>query len=150
MGFVEAVKTCFSKYATFSGRARRSEFWWFYLFTLLASLVAAIIDRLIGWQTLSTNTWTVNGEPVEVTSYYNPGWIQVVVSLALILPMISVSVRRLHDRDASGWWWWLQLLNCLCGLGTIILVFAFWIRSGTPGPNKYGPDPKAVVAPGTA
>lgn len=149
MGFVEAVKTCFSKYATFAGRARRSEFWWFYLFTLLASLVATIIDRIIGWQTLSTSTVSVNGEPVEITSYYNPGWIQVVVSLALILPMISVSVRRLHDRDASGWWWWLQLLNCLCGLGTIILLFAFWIREGTQGPNKYGPDPKAA-APSTA
>ncbi len=144
MSFGEAVKTCFSKYATFAGRARRSEFWWFYLFTLIVSLVAYIIDRLIGWN-VSSNMWTVNGQTYEVSSYTNPGWIQLIASLALIIPMISVSVRRLHDRDATGWWWWLQLLNCLCGLGTIILVFAFYIQPGTPGPNKYGADPKGAL-----
>ena len=144
MSFGEAVKTCFSKYVTFAGRARRSEFWWFYLFTLIVSLVAYIVDRLIGWN-VSSNVWTVNGQSYEVSTYTNPGWIQLIASLALVLPMISVSVRRLHDRDATGWWWWLQLLNCLCGMGTIILVFAFYIQPGTPGPNKYGPDPKGAL-----
>ncbi len=137
MGFGEAVKTCLSKYIDFSGRARRSEFWWFYLFLVLVSFVAALIDQAIGWQVVST----ADGE----TFAYNPGWIQCLASLLLVLPWISVTVRRLHDRDATGWWWW---LNVLCFLGPIILFFVFYIQSGTPGPNKYGPDPKAV--PGTA
>ena len=144
MSFTDAIRTCLGKYATFDGRATRSEFWWFYLFTLIVSLVAYIVDRLIGWN-VSSNVWTVNGQSYEVSTYTNPGWIQLIASLALVLPMISVSVRRLHDRDATGWWWWLQLLNCLCGLGTIILVFAFYIQPGTPGPNKYGPDPKGAL-----
>ncbi|MDQ1249195.1 MAG: hypothetical protein QG597_3569 [Actinomycetota bacterium] len=144
MGFVGSVKSCFSKYATFSGRARRSEFWWFYLFTLIVGIVAYVIDRLVGWN-VTTNDVIVNGETYTVASAYNPGWIQVVAGLAVLLPMIAVSVRRLHDRDASGWWWWLQLLNCLCGLGTLILVFAFYIQPGTAGANKYGPDPKSMA-----
>jgi uncharacterized membrane protein YhaH (DUF805 family) len=145
MGFGEAVKTCFSKYATFSGRARRSEFWWFYLFTLIANAAAYIVDRLIGWTAVSFDTMEINGESYTVASTYYPGWIQSIVVLALILPMIAVSVRRLHDRDASGWWWWLNVLNCLCGLGTIILVFAFYIQPSKPGNNKYGPDPTGAV-----
>ena len=133
MGFGEAVKTCLSKYLDFSGRARRSEFWWFYLFIVIVTTVAAGIDLALGWQVVSTD------------GAYSPGWLQSVTILLLVLPWISVTVRRLHDRDATGWWWW---LNVLCVFGPIILFFVFYIQSGTPGPNKYGPDPKAV--PGLA
>lgn len=76
MNFVEAVKTCLSKYADFKGRAARPEFWWFMLFCMLASVVTAVIsERLSG-----------------------------VVSLLLILPAIAATARRLHDIDKSGWW----------------------------------------------
>lgn len=136
MGFGEAVKTCFSKYVVFQGRARRSEFWWFWLFTLLVSIVAGLIDQAIGWQVVATT----DGQ----TFAYNPGWIQSLASLALFLPWISVTVRRLHDRDATGWWWW---LNVLCCIGPLILLFAFYVQPGTAGPNKYGGDPTGV--PGT-
>ncbi len=136
MGFGEAVKTCFSKYAVFQGRARRSEFWWFWVFTLLVSIVAGLIDQAIGWQVVST----AGGE----TFAYNPGWIQSLASLVLVLPWISVTVRRLHDRDATGWWWW---LNVLCCIGPLILLFVYYVQPGTVGPNKYGGDPKGV--PGT-
>lgn len=135
MSFGEAVKTCFSKYATFEGRARRSEFWFFYLFVVIVSAVATLIDNLIGWQ-----VYAVSSEGAAIA--YNPGWIQLLVTLALFIPMISVSVRRLHDRDASGWWWWLGLICCIGGL---ILIFAFYVQPGTPGPNKYGPDPKGAL-----
>jgi uncharacterized membrane protein YhaH (DUF805 family) len=136
MGFGEAVKSCFSKYVTFSGRARRSEFWYFWLFTVLVSLVTGAIDAAIGWQVVTTS----GGETVA----FNPGWVQALASLVLFLPWISVTVRRLHDRDATGWWWW---LNVLCCIGPLVLIFAFYVQPGTAGPNKYGADPKGV--PGT-
>lgn len=139
MGFGEAVKTCFSKYATFSGRATRSEFWWFYLFTLIVGIVAAVIDSLFGF-----NVTQVTGENGSITSFDSGyPWAQVVAYLALLLPMISVSVRRLHDRDASGWWWWLSVLCCI---GTLVLIFAFYVQPTKPGPNKYGPDPQGATA----
>lgn len=139
MGFGEAVKTCLSKYATFSGRARRSEFWWFYLFTLIVSLVASLIDFFLGWN-VTEYVGTEGSVTVANTGF---PWAQTIASLALILPWISVSVRRLHDRDASGWWWW---LNVLCCIGPLILLFVYWIKPGTPGPNKYGEDPKTSPA----
>lgn len=81
MSFMEAVKTCLSKYVTFSGRASRSEFWWFYLFTIIVSVVAGILDGVMG---------TV--------------FIGMIANLALILPTISAGVRRMHDTNRSGWW----------------------------------------------
>jgi uncharacterized membrane protein YhaH (DUF805 family) len=76
VNFVEAVKTCLSKYADFKGRASRPEFWWFMLFCMLASVVIAVISQRISG----------------------------VVSLLLILPAIAATARRLHDIDKSGWW----------------------------------------------
>jgi uncharacterized membrane protein YhaH (DUF805 family) len=76
MTFGESIKTCFKQYATFSGRASRSELWWFLLFTLLVSAGAGIIAEAIG----------------------------ALVYLALLLPNLAVQVRRLHDVDKSGWW----------------------------------------------
>lgn len=76
MGFVEAIKTCFAKYATFEGRARRSEYWYFCLFGFIVSL-------LLGWI------------PV----------VGMLIGLALLLPSIAVFVRRMHDIGKSGWWY---------------------------------------------
>jgi uncharacterized membrane protein YhaH (DUF805 family) len=75
MGFIEAVKTCLQKYATFSGRASRAEFWWFVLFTVIASIAGSMFGEV------------VNG----------------LVSLALLLPSIAVGARRLHDIGKTGW-----------------------------------------------
>jgi uncharacterized membrane protein YhaH (DUF805 family) len=93
MGFVEAIQTCFSKYVTFSGRADRSEYWWFFLFNFLVSLVAELLDYAIGASVIST-----------------------IASLALLLPGIAVAVRRCHDTNHSGWW-------ILCPIYNIILMF---------------------------
>lgn len=76
MNFGQAISTCFSKYATFSGRASRPEFWWFFLFQILISIVASMFGDI------------VNG----------------LVSLALLLPALAVGARRLHDIGKSGWW----------------------------------------------
>jgi uncharacterized membrane protein YhaH (DUF805 family) len=120
MDFMTAVKTCFSKYATFSGRASRSEFWWFVLFNLLVSIVLAIIDAAIF------------GVGEQGT-----GPLGAIYSLAVFLPGLSVTVRRLHDTDRSGWWWWIILIPLV---GFLVLLW-FLVTAGTPGTNRFGPDP---------
>ena len=121
MPFAIAVQKCLSNYTTFSGRAQRSEYWWFILFVLLIVVAAAILDNLLGL------TFDEDGD----------GPIQVVVGLGTFLPMISVSVRRLHDLDRSGWWWWIQLIPLI---GFIVLL-VFTCTRGTEGPNRFGEDP---------
>jgi uncharacterized membrane protein YhaH (DUF805 family) len=116
MGFSEAIATCFSKYATFSGRAPRWEFWFFYLFGVIAGLVGELIDLAAGT--------TV---------------IRVLIGLALLLPNIAVSVRRLHDIDRTGWWYLLVFVPLI---GWIVLLVWYCTR-GTFGPNGYGLDPLA-------
>ncbi len=123
MSFGESVSTVFSKYATFSGRARRSEYWWWQLFYFLVLLVATILDNVIGWKVVNTATST--------------GWLTVLLALALALPTIAVTFRRLHDTGRSGWWW---LLTLVCGIGGII-VFIFCVMDSRPD-NEYGPNPK--------
>lgn len=124
-----AVRTCMSKYVDFSGRARRSEFWYFILFSFLVQIVASILDSIIG-----TDYDTTSG-----------GLISTLVSLALLLPTIAVSARRLHDIGKSGWW---QLIGIIPIIGWILVII--WYATDTrPGDNQYGPDPKNDVAPGT-
>jgi uncharacterized membrane protein YhaH (DUF805 family) len=95
----------------------------------VALIAALIVDNVLGLRI--TND----------TSAFQVGWIYVVVGLALILPSIAVTFRRLHDTDRSGWWW---LLSFLCFIGGII-VLIFCLIEGTRGPNSYGPDPKAAA-----
>ena len=118
MGMPEAVRIALSKYADFTGRARRSEFWWFFLFQALASIVASIVDLAIGFPAL-----------------------QILVGLALLLPNLAVGARRLHDTGRSGWW---QLL-ALVPLVGIILLIVWWATDSEPRPNQHGAPPKPVV-----
>lgn len=120
MNFVEAVKSCLSQYATFRGRARRSEFWYFFLFTILVNIPAAAVDY-------ATDT-TITG---------------FVVSILLFLPSFAVGARRLHDTGRSGWW---QLLLLVPIVGFIVLLV--WWATDSHGPNKYGPNPKEPQALG--
>ena len=119
MSFVDAIKSVFTQYVGFSGRARRSEFWYFYLFTILLSIVASILQRAM---TNSTN-----------------GIVTAIVGLAIVLPSLAVAVRRLHDTSRSGWW---LLIGLIPVVGTIILI-VFWVQD-SHGDNQYGPSPKAV------
>ncbi len=110
MDFPQSIKSCLYKYVEFGGRSARSEYWWFTLFSLIVHLVAITIsDKLY----LAT-------------------------TIALLLPSIAVSVRRLHDKDKSGWW----LLLCLVPILGLILIVWF-CQKGTEGSNSYGNDPLA-------
>ena len=120
MDFQTSVKTCFKKYADFSGRALRSEFWWFVLFSLLGGIVTTIIDVMI------------LGYSIES---YGPA--NIIFTVVLILPGIAVTARRLHDVNRSGWW---QLIYFTI-IG-ILLILVWNITEGEKKKNIYGPPIK--------
>lgn len=110
-------------YAVFKGRARRREYWMFTLFQLLFSIVALALDYVLGF--------AEDGSGV-ISSIY---------SLAMLLPSLAVSVRRLHDVNRSGWFMFIALVP----LVGIIWLLVLDCTEGTDGPNEYGPDPKGWV-----
>lgn len=114
MSFKDAVVTCFKKYVDFSGRARRSEFWYFSLFTAIANLILSLIF----------------GEASIVISLF---------SLATLLPSLSVSWRRMHDIGKGGAWNFIVLIP-LVGW---ILVLVWCCKDSQAGSNRFGPNPKA-------
>jgi len=123
MGFMTAVTTCYGKYVTFTGRARRSEFWWFFLWTILVAIVASIIDHVV--------------DPPPAGVPYSVGIVYGLFMLINLLPGLAVEIRRLHDTNHSGWW----LFICLVPILGFLLLLYWFIIGGTSGDNKYGPDP---------
>jgi uncharacterized membrane protein YhaH (DUF805 family) len=116
MDFGQAIKTCLNKYATFSGRATRSEYWYFFLFLMIVNIVASVLDS------------TIFGDmPV----------LYLIATLVLLIPSIAAGVRRLHDTDKSGWW---LLLGLIPVIGAIVLI-VFFCQRGTVGTNQFGPNP---------
>ncbi len=124
MTMIDAVKTVLGKYATFSGRAARPEFWWYTLFLLVLVAVLNIIDGAIIAPMLGFEPFQAEaGEPIST-----------LVALALVIPTIAVSVRRLHDTDRSGWWY---LIGIVPIIGTLLLLW-WYTRPGTEGQNRFG------------
>ena len=114
MSFFEAVAACFSKYATFSGRSSRAEFWWFALFNILAALMLLNLVASFAGAVAAQN-------------------VVVVYNLAILVPTLAVGARRLHDMGHSGWW---QVLH-ITGIGSVILFF--WMMfAGNPDANRFG------------
>jgi uncharacterized membrane protein YhaH (DUF805 family) len=109
------------KYAVFSGRARRQEYWMFTLFNIIAVVVFAIIDNAL------------LGVYPALTAVY---------ILAVLLPSLAVTVRRLHDTGRSGWWYLIAFVPLVGG----IVLFVFTVLEGEAQQNAYGPNPKAVQA----
>ena len=120
--YMEALR----KYATFSGRARRKEFWFFQLFVLLIAMVLSLVDRMLGLLDDETGFGPLSG----------------LFSLAMFIPSLAVSVRRLHDTDRTGWW---ALLYFVPLLGFLVLL-VFFVLDGTRGTNRFGEDPKGGTA----
>ncbi|MBA2618386.1 MAG: DUF805 domain-containing protein [Rubrobacter sp.] len=120
--FVAALK----KYAVFGGRSRRKEYWFFVLFSAIISVVLIIIDAAIGTFSSSAGIGLLSG----------------IYSLAILVPSIAVSVRRLHDIDRTGWW---VLISLVPIIGAVVLL-VFAVLDSTPGSNRYGPNPKTATA----
>ena len=119
------------KYADFTGRARRKEFWMYVLLNIGIIIVTSILDGMAG---MSGN----------IGGVYGP--ITAIAALGLLIPSIAVSVRRLHDTDRSGWWLLLAFVPFIGGL--VLLVF--YILEGTRGTNRFGTDPLALETPSAA
>jgi len=114
------------RYTQFSGRASRSEFWWFQLFIVIVSIPLYVLSFIAGYTGSSTLALVSTG-------------LSVILWLAVIVPLIAVTVRRLHDTDRSGWWYLLMLVPFV---GLIVLVFM--LLPSTPGDNRFGaPVPHA-------
>ncbi|MBA7614686.1 MAG: DUF805 domain-containing protein [Calditrichaeota bacterium] len=114
--YLEVLK----KYAVFSGRSQRKEYWMFYLFNIIIAFGLGFIDGLVG----------------------GPGVLASIYGLAVLIPGIAVSVRRLHDTNRSGW----LLLIALIPLIGVIVLLVFMVQDSQPDENQYGPNPKTVTA----
>lgn len=117
MNFGEAIASGFRNYVGFDGRAPRSEYWFWVLFVILIEIATRFIDIIL---------FGSDG----ISPVYG------LALLALLLPCIAIGIRRLHDLDRTGWW----MLLALTGIGGLVLLVFFCMR-GTPGPNRFGPDP---------
>ena len=146
MSFIESIKTVLSKYAVFNGRARRSEFWWYYLAygILITVLYVALIVPGLSAYTAATMDAAMAGDTTApaMPGSLTAGYLVVsLVGLALLLPTLAVIVRRLHDTGKSG----VLALLLLIPVVNFILILVWGATNGTPGPNQFGPDPKAVA-----
>ena len=119
MDFGKAIQTCMGKYATFQGRGSRSEFWWFYLFTVLVVWGATIAGAATGGEDGAN---ALSG----------------LANLVLMLPSLAASCRRLHDTNRSGWW----LLIALTIIGIIVLII-WWAQESDAAANRFGEPPSA-------
>jgi uncharacterized membrane protein YhaH (DUF805 family) len=133
------------RYADFSGRSRRMEFWMFQLFVIITTTVLVLITFSgVPWTTPENLDQAAGAGPL----FWVGGLLWLVWSLAIFIPSLAVTVRRLHDREMSGWWYgglliasFIPLVNIIAGLGFIALLVVL-LLPGTDGPNRYGPDPK--------
>ncbi len=117
MNFTDAVASAFRNYVNFSGRAARPEYWYWVLFVFILLIVAGTLDRALF--------------PDDDASP-----LHAVVAVVTFLPGLAVAARRLHDIDRTGWW----IFIVLTIVGIFVLIYWACLR-GTPGPNRYGPEP---------
>ncbi|MDG1808945.1 MAG: DUF805 domain-containing protein [Pirellulaceae bacterium] len=120
--YLEVLK----KYAVFSGRARRKEYWYYALFNLIITMVLVVVDLMTGLFSFDAGIGLFSG----------------VYGLAVLIPSIAVGFRRLHDTNRSGWW----LLIALIPLIGVIVLLVFKVQDSDQGDNRFGPNPKAVNA----
>ena len=159
LGFCDAVKICFKKYCTFTGRARRSEYWSLVLFSFLVSIIPGIFlffsliftvtQTVVNFTQNMPNSYSRNNNKYNMeeiveksTSSFTPlilffTMIIVIINILLAIPIISAGVRRLHDTGRSG----LFILLFFIPFGNIILLI-FFIEDSQQAPNMYGPSPK--------
>ena len=135
----------FKRYAEFSGRSRRMEYWSFMLLNFVVYLVLGGLMVAGGFslQALSDPMAAQTMQPGGL--FYAGAGLLGLYALAILVPSIAVVVRRLHDRDMSGWWYlgvfvasMIPFVGFIAGIAFLVLMFL----PGTPGPNRFGPDPK--------
>lgn len=136
----------FKRYAEFSGRSRRMEYW---MFTLLNAVVVTVLLFATGGIGAMIGLDGSGAEPGAgvMALFGGVGILLLIYGLAVIIPSIAVTVRRLHDRDMSGWWYLGAIIGGMIPLVGFLVSIAFLVLMalpGTPGPNRFGPDPKGA------
>jgi uncharacterized membrane protein YhaH (DUF805 family) len=130
------------KYADFNGRARRSEFWLFWLLLMIIQIVFSVVLSAVGGSAM------MMADPSAAVGLGGAATVVMlalcVVMLGLLIPSLAVSFRRLHDTNRTAWW---LLIGLIPFLGALALLI-FYVLDGTPGPNRFGPDPKDRAATG--
>jgi len=126
MNFTEAIRSGFENYANFSGRAQRSAYWYWALFIVLVTLALNVLDT----------TFFSEFTELEDLANYAPGPLASLWSIAVLIPNLALAVRRLHDRDKSGWFVLLMFIPIV----NFYILYLF-VTSGTDGPNRFGEDP---------
>ena len=127
MSFATAVKSFWSNYTNFKGRARRSEYWFIQLFLIATNIAVAVVDLAL-----------MNGDVERFIANGGGGIVGLIWILATIVPALAVLIRRLHDTNRSGWW---ALIGLIPVAGAIVLL-VFTVEDSNKGVNKYGASPK--------
>ncbi|MGI8943571.1 MAG: DUF805 domain-containing protein [Qipengyuania sp.] len=137
----------FKRYAEFSGRSRRMEYW---MFALLNVIVMTVLMFLAFGAGGFANLADPEAAEAGLGAMFGGlGLLLVIYALAVLIPSVAVTVRRLHDRDMSGWWYLGAILGSMIPVIGFLVSIAFLVLMalpGTRGPNRYGPDPKAAEA----
>lgn len=143
MGFAKAVIRCYGNMLNFSGRARRAEFWWFMLWTILVGIgVTIAVTSYVASnpyfaQQMQIAQQTGRFDPQLVEQYqYFAGYYFAANLIFIWLPSLAVSIRRLHDTNRSGAWWFIQIVPLI----GFIWFFVLMCLPGTHGDNRFGPD----------
>jgi uncharacterized membrane protein YhaH (DUF805 family) len=157
------------RYAQFTGRSTRREFWMWVLFVIIVTIVLSILDGMLGLGGHNSYASTdLSGPGTSGYSYgaaTRGGWLANLFGLAVLVPNLAVSVRRLHDLDRSGWWIVMPVapyglaiammaghsfvvggIMVLLGLVSAIVLLVWYCLRGTAGPNRFGPDPLADMS----
>jgi uncharacterized membrane protein YhaH (DUF805 family) len=122
--YIQAIR----KYAVFSGRARRSEYWYFVLFNFIFGIAAIVLDNVLH------DTFALQGQPLMY------GYVYLLYLLFVFLPGLAVFVRRLHDIGKSGWFMFISFIPIAGAIWLLVLLF----KDSQPGENQYGPNPKGI------
>ena len=164
MNMIEAAKTCFAKFITFSGRARRAEYWKFVLFNFLVTIALVVVNSLIFGPTAETRyILDEAGNVTGVTNslMYNGGYFTDIYSLIVLLPSLAVGWRRMHDSNRPGYLLFLPFIGMVLaialafvGLPAILAILAvlgciatwlYWLtRPSDPTTNRFGPPPRGT------
>ena len=129
--FVDTLK---NRYAAFKGRATRSEYWYFMLFSIIIALILTALDSMIINPLLGI-------QPLVETA--RTGILGMLFSLGTLIPSVALAIRRLHDIGKSGWWILLGVIPPVNIIGIFVLLY-FFIKDSHPSENLYGPNPKGV------
>ena len=135
----------FKRYAEFSGRSRRMEYWSFILLNVIVYIVLGGLMVAGGFNLAAMSDPNAMSAAAPGTVFYIGAGLLGLYALAILVPSIAVVVRRLHDRDMSGWWYlgvivasMIPFVGFIAGIAFLVLM----LLPGTPGPNRFGPDPK--------